>query len=86
MGFADVKPHRLVRITFSIANLDEVAFIGVLSFALIGLPIQVDFKNTAWTSQIADIYFRVFSIFLAIICKYICFIKNFTSSIEILMN
>ena len=48
MGFADIEPYRLVGITFSIANLDEVAFIGVLLYAFIGLPIQIYFENTAW--------------------------------------
>jgi len=50
MGFADVEPYRLVRIVFNFANLDEVACIGIFFCTFIGLPIQIDFKNAAWTS------------------------------------
>jgi len=39
MGFANIEPYRLVRIIFSLANFDEVAFIGVFLCAFIGLPI-----------------------------------------------
>ena len=81
MSFAHVEFNDLAWTVFRCADGDKVALLSVFPFAVVGLPIQIDFEDAARPREIANFNSGISLVGIPIIRQYV--IRTFNHCISI---
>ena len=81
MSFAHVEFNDLVWAVFCCADGDEVTLLGVLPFAVVGLPIQIHFEDAARSREAANFNLGISFVVISVIRQYV--IRTFNHRLSI---